>query len=310
MRLPDFIIIGAAKCGTTSLYHYLNQHPEIYMSPRGEPSFFAHEGQQLDFKGPGDDEWNFITDISDYKLLFADAPIRAAIGEVSPRYLFFEQSHRRIAHYIPEARLVVILRHPVDRAYSHFLMNRRRGCEPESDFRRAIQKEIERAKRGWGWDWRYIGAGLYSEQLQRYYRAFSREQIKVFLYHELKETPGRLFQELFHFLEVGDSFKPNMSTQHRSAFAPHSYLLQALLRNTGPFMSIANRLLPPRILKGFKKVITTLNATQPETLSKEAKQELFERYFEDDCAKLESMIKRDLSGWKSQTPEYRCAKMR
>jgi len=203
-----------------------------------------------------------------------------------------------MAQYIPDARLIAILRHPVDRAYSHFLMNRRRGCEPEADFRRAIQKEDERAERGWGWDWSYIGAGLYFEQLQRYYHTFSEKQIKIFLYRELKENIDIFFRDFFAFLEIDDSFRPVTTQRHRTAFIPRSYTLQALLRNTGPLMSLAKRLLPEQVPRQLREKVIALNADQPVPLLEEAKYELFERYFAEDCNKLESLIGHDLTTWK------------
>ena len=136
------------------------------------------------FKGPGDDDWVFVTQIDDYEALFSDARPQQLLGDISPRYLFFEQAARRIHDYVPNARLIAILRQPVERAYSHYLMNRSRGCEPERDFPAAIALENERWARGWGWDWCYAGAGRYHQQLQRYYELFKPEQILVFLYEE------------------------------------------------------------------------------------------------------------------------------
>lgn len=301
MPLPSFIVLGAGKSGTTSLRNYLKQHPDIFMAPRGEPSFFAHEGQTLDFKGPGDDEWNFVTDIETYTALFAGAEAYRAAGEVSPRYLYYERASERIKHYVPEARLVAVLRHPVDRAYSHFLMNRDRHCEPESDFRAALSKEQERTQLGWSWDWSYVGAGLYYKQLQRYYRLFPREQIKVFLYEDYKSRPEPFFRGLFRFLGVDPSFFPNTDVKHRSAASPRSGSVHTLLHASYPLKTITKRLLSDAARQKIKTTVASWNAVRPDPVAPALKQELFVQHFADDCRRLASLIDRDLSHWTGAT---------
>lgn len=309
MRLPHFVVIGAAKSGTTSLYHYLRQHPDIFMPPRKEPSFFAHEGRTLDFKGPGDDEWNFVTELSEYERLFAQAPPNALLGDISPRYLYFEQSSARIAHHIPCARIVAILRHPVDRAYSHFLMNRRRGCEPEADFERALEREPERARIGWGWDWQYTGAGLYFQQLQRYYQRFDHGQIKVFPYEDLARDPYELFRRLFRFLGVNESVRLDTTARHRSAFAPQSYTVQELLRRIDGIAPLIRQHLPNGFARksagNLVKKVQAWNHAEPAPLSPATREALFDRYFADDCARLEILTGNDLSMWREAgLPRY------
>src|SRR5690606_23487060 len=154
MPLPNFLVIGAAKAGTTSLHRYLGGHPEVFVPPRGEPSVFAHDAGAPRSREPGAEAWAAVADLPRYARLSAGAEGKVAVGEVSPRYLYCERWCERIKRHVPDVRLVAVLRHPVDRAYSHFLMNRDRRCEPESDFRRAIEREDERAALNWGWDWR------------------------------------------------------------------------------------------------------------------------------------------------------------
>lgn len=163
MILPNFLIIGAAKSGTSSIYDYLKQHPQIYMSSIKEPIFFAFEGEQIDEFGPFNDDplakgtlTNSATNIDDYQALFRDVDGEKAIGEASVRYLYFSKSPNRIKKYIPEAKLIAILRNPVDRAYSHFLMNLRKQFEPLNDFSKALQAEEKRKLDNWGWDWHYL----------------------------------------------------------------------------------------------------------------------------------------------------------
>lgn len=297
--LPTFVVIGAAKSGTTSLHRYLKQHPEVFVARRREPSFFAHEGERLDFRGPGDDEWNFVTDLLTYQDLFTEAEGYRAVGEISPRYLFFERAPARIKHHIPEAHLVAILRHPVDRAYSHFLMNRDRRCEPEADFSRAIERGPERAALGWGWDWQYAGAGRYYEQLRRYYDLFPSEQIQVFLYDDFRHEPDAFYRDLFTFLGVDPSFRPDMSVQDRTAAITRSPALKSFLRRPSGVKALMKRVLPPSLAEGLKARVASWNAARPDPLPPIVRQDLFDRHFADDCARLEGLIGRDLSLWTS-----------
>ena len=294
--LPDFVVIGAAKAGTTSLRRYLDQHPGVFMADHGEPSFFAHEGETLNYRGPGDDEWQFVTDLGAYRELFRPAPPGAVRGEISPRYLYFPRASQRLHHYVPRARIVAILRHPVDRAYSHFLMNRARGCEPETDFEAALAMEAGRTVRGWGWDWRYVSLGLYQQQLMRYYAAFPREQIRNYLYDDWKT--GSLFADLFGFLGVDDTFRPDTSVRERVAALPRSYRLARVLDRGGVMTALGRRVMPGDTAQRIKSHIVTRNAVTPPVLADADRGHLYQRYFAGDCAALEDLIQRDLSSWR------------
>jgi hypothetical protein len=297
MPLPDFLVIGAAKCGTTSLHRYLSQHPGIYLPAYGEPSFFAHEGGSRSFTGPGDGDWTFVSHIDDYEALFREATSQQLRGEISPRYLFFEQAPRRIHSYVPHVRLLAILRQPVDRAYSHFLMNRSRGCESESDFAAAIALEQKRWAKGWGWDWCYAGAGRYHQQLLRYYELFPPEQIQVFLYEDWEQT-DEFYATMFDFLGVDADFRPAMATRERIASAPRSHSVQRLLRHDGSVAAVARRVLPDSWLTRAKGRVTDMNRTGPPSLDPELRSALTHQYFDEDIDRLQDMLGRDLTAWR------------
>lgn len=123
MTLPNFLVIGAHKAGTTALYNYLKQHPQVYMSPAKEPRFFALEGKNLKFLGPKKDPGNRcrFTTLEAYRELFQGVSSEVAIGEASTLYLYSQEAPKRIQHYIPDAKLIAILRNPIKRAYSNFV---------------------------------------------------------------------------------------------------------------------------------------------------------------------------------------------
>jgi len=223
MTLPNFFIIGAAKAGTTSLYRYLEQHPQIYMSPIKEPNFFALEGQPLDFRGPGDRlyiEQFSVTERGCYEALFEAAGPEPALGEASALYLYSPQAPARICRDVPEAKIVAILRHPVDRAYSAFLHLLRDAREPLLSFEAALEAEEGRVRGGWEHIWHLRRMGFYGEQLGRYYRCFGRERVRVYLYEALQEEPEGVIADIFNFLGVDAGFQPDRSVRYNEPGIP------------------------------------------------------------------------------------------
>src|SRR3954451_22819855 len=214
MTFPTFLILGAAKAGTTALYYYLRQHPQVGMSRIKETNFFALMGRPLDFRGPGDDDYinRFsVTTWEGYCSQFPEDGKARAIGESSPLYLYSPDAPRRIAEALPAAKLVVLLRDPVDRAFSAFLHLVRDGRETATEFREALRREPSRIADHWEHIWQYRAMGLYHEQLSRYFETFGREQIRVYLYEELAAGPVDVLQDLFRFLEVDEAFSPDVS---------------------------------------------------------------------------------------------------
>ena len=202
MTMPNFLIIGAMKSGTTALYYYLEQHPDIYMSPVKEPNFFSSQEQE--------NAADAVTHIGTYQHLFRGGSGKKAIGEASHSYLYEPGAAAEIRRYIPEARLIAILRNPIDRAYSHFLHMVQTGTEPLDDFEQALrEEEVGIHKERTFQD--YIGRGLYYDQLERYFGTFPREQVRVYLYEDLSDAPISTVQDAFRFLKVDDSFVPDVS---------------------------------------------------------------------------------------------------
>jgi len=210
--LPNFFIIGAPKAGTTALYDMIKQHPEIYVSPRKSPRFFATEGEPPLFPGPAGDSlrrWA-VWKPRDYALLFAGVTNQRAIGEASVGYLRTPLAAQRIHQYLPHSRIIAILRQPAERAYSHYMYMRQHRREPARTFEEALAQEETRIKEGWISGYYYKANGLYYAQLSIYYDLFPREQIKILLYDDLKDAPHPLLRDLFHFLDVDENFTPEI----------------------------------------------------------------------------------------------------
>lgn len=291
MTMPNFLIVGAQKAGTTALYYYLRQHPQIYMSPEKETHFFSYENEKLNFRGPSRNLLTPITNIEAYRALFQKASGEIAIGEASPSYLYIPKAVERIQHYLPDAKLIAILRNPVDRAYSNFMHCVRDGCEPLTDFQQALQAEKARLSDNWGAMWHYIQKGFYYTQLRRFFDRFDQAQIKVYLYEDLQTNPVGVLQDIFQFLNVDKEFVPDVSGKHNVSGIPKNKALQILMTGVIPIRSGINLFLPAKLRQSIRERILI----KPD-LPLEVRRQLIQVY-QEDILKLQDLIQRDLSKW-------------
>ena len=297
MTMPNFLVIGAAKAGTTSLYNYLKEHPQIYMSPHKEPRFFALEGKPIDFQGPGDlTRFKFVTNIESYLALFEEVYHEVAIGEASPWYLYVPQAPKRIKNHIPNAKLIAILRDPVERAYSNFLHAVSEELEPLNDFTQAMEAEEERIRHNWSYRWHYKQKGFYSVQIKRYYALFDRDQIRFYLYDDFITSPMSVMQDIFRFLGVDDTFVPNTSQKHNVSRLPKNKMLDKLFRQPNSMKSLLKPFFPSSLRKQVKTNLINLNFQKKPQLLPEVRKQLIEEYRED-ILRLQELIQRDLSAW-------------
>ncbi|MEJ2086141.1 MAG: sulfotransferase [Acidobacteriota bacterium] len=215
MTLPNFFIVGAARSGTPSLYNYLGQHPQVYMSPVKEPNFYFLEGIADQIRGKASRAWlkTCVTTRKEYLALFRGVADEKAIGEASVFYLSRETAAQAIQRDVPEARIFATLRHPVDRAYSAYLGTRLAGTERAASFRAALDRDVERPPSTL-YSGRYRYDGLYFEHLSRFYSLFDRERIHIHLFDDFTTDPMNVVRKIFGQLEVDASFEPDTSTRH------------------------------------------------------------------------------------------------
>ena len=300
MILPNFLIIGAPKAGTSSLYYYLKQHPQIYMSPNKEPHFFALENQEINFKGPGDHKRldSSTTSLQDYSRLFESVTTEIAIGEASTSYLSSEQAPYRIKHYIPEVKLITILRNPVDAAYASYLHLLRDGDETIKDFDQALQAEKERIKQNWEGIWHYQKRGLYYTQLKRYFNLFERKQLRIYLYEDFRDNSQYVLQDIFNFLTLDYSFIPDISQKYNVSGMPRNQMINRLMSKPNSLKSSFNFLVPNLLRTSLKKKIKNWNFNnfKKPALSLEIRNKLIMEY-KEDISKLQDLIQQDLSNW-------------
>ncbi len=305
-RLPNVLIIGAAKAGTTSLYHYLRQHPGVFMPAVKEPRFFAYADDPPAMKGPGDARTNeaagAVYTLDAYRELFGDATTESAIGEASPNYLYSESAPRRIRAHVPDARLIAILRNPVERAYSHFLHLVRSGREPLRDFGAALDAEPDRIAAGWEWSWHYQRMGFYGAQIARYLEHVDRDQLTVYLFEDFKADPVALTQDIFRTLDVDDAFVPNTSMRYEKSGVPKSDRFQQFLLDPDHWIRRLSRYVIPEAVRERLLVrMKNVNLEKPP-LELTVRERLIDTY-RDDVLRLQDLIGRDLSTWLTSSTE-------
>jgi hypothetical protein len=290
MTMPNFFIIGAMKSGTTALYYYLEQHPEVYMSPVKEPNFFCSQEQE--------NAADAVAHIESYQHLFRAVSGQKAVGEASHCYLYDPRAAAEIRRCVPEAKLIAVLRNPIDRAYSHFLHMVRTGTEPLDNFAQALREEEAGADKERTFQ-DYIGRGFYYSQLKRYFGTFDREQIRVYLYEDLSDAPTTTVQDAFRFLEVDDSFVPDVSLRRNVSGNPKYKTLDRLLRGQNRVKHAVKIYLPARLRWRLSRAfdeLKTRNLVGPPPIQPEVRRRLSEVYRED-ILQLQELLHRDLSGW-------------
>ncbi|TQS42222.1 sulfotransferase family protein [Cryptosporangium phraense] len=240
MTLPDFLVIGVPKAGTTALHAALVHHPELYLSAVKEPKYFLSDGPPPARGGPGDAQTyqEHVWRRADYEALFAPAPPGTRTGEATPFYLYDLDAQARIARTIPDAKLIVVLRNPVDRAHSNWYHLWAAGLESERDFVTACEAEPARKAAGWAHFWHYLGQGRYGEQLRHLFTLFDREQVLLMRYRDLRDTPVEALDRVCAFLGVRTGVLTAVPSSNVTPYVPDTpvnAVLRTALRTGGRF---------------------------------------------------------------------------
>jgi hypothetical protein len=295
MPHPTFIVIGAARCGTTALQAFLGQHPQVYMCPVKEPNFFAFDGSPGELRGPGVRQLagHSVFDRDEYLALFGGARGESALGEVSPRYMIAEGCAERIRKSLPGVRLIAILRHPVERAWASYLGHRKDGWESCADFRAAFEAEPARlaARQSMGL---HFSAGRYAEKLQPYFDRFERSRIHVALYDDLRDHPSTLMADLFRFLEVDPAFEADTSHRHNPSGRIRNPALRFFWQRS-EVMRSALRSWIPKTWRDRAYAGITGNLERLELPAEYRAR--FSGYYRDDILRLADLIGRNLDHW-------------
>ena len=300
MALPDFLVAGVPKAGTTALHLALSRHPGLYMSPIKEPKFFLTDGPPPTKGGPGDalTYREHVWRRDRYEALFDAAPPGAPRGESTPLYLYDRAAMRRIRETIPAARLITVVRDPVERAHSNWTHLWSAGLEPIGDFTAACAEEERRIAAGWASFWHYTGLGRYGEQLEYAFSLFPRDQVLVLRYRQLVDSPAAVLDRICAFLGVAAGVVTEIPRENVTAHPERTVAHRAVSLGMRAGDVLA-RLLPGgaagtathRLERFLQR-----GSRERQPLSWEQRQVLLPR-FEDDIRLLEAMLGEDFGDW-------------
>jgi hypothetical protein len=285
MRRPDFFIVGAPKCGTTSLWTYLREHPEVFMSAEKELYFFSTDLTPPDYSPPPAEI---------YLEHFAAARDEKRIGEATPDYLRSEVAPRAIKAFSPGAQIIITLRNPVDVMHS-LHANNLYVLEPIDDFEAALEADAKRAGR------QLVGYRQftnYAEQVKRYFDVFGRDRVHVIIFDDLKANPALVYQDILHFLGVDPNFLPEFEIRGANERVRSKRLQRFLVYPPRKLRLLGRALVPQRLRPRVKRMaVKCVRTTQPRTPVDLTLRRRLQAEFEPKIEQLSALLGRDLSGW-------------
>jgi hypothetical protein len=303
VALPDFLVVGVPKAGTTALYAALIRHPQLFLPGVKEPKFFLSDGPPPRHRGgPGDRQTHgeHVWRREAYEALFDAAPPGTWRGEATPFYLYDLDAQARIRRLLPHARLIAMLRDPVDRAHSNWAHLWAAGLEPERDFVTACRIEPRRRAAGWAHFWHYVGQGRYGEQLTHLYGLFPREQVLVLRYRDLRDRPTDTLNQACAFLGVRTGMideVPDENVRPYPAQTPVNDVLRGTLRLGGRI----GYHFPVPVRRAFREPLLSLlhrDTGRRPKLTRDQRAAVLP-YFTDDIALLEQVTGNSYSDWLS-----------
>ena len=283
----DFFIVGAPKAGTTSLYHYLNEHPQVDMSSQKEPDYFSDKaihGQGM-YYGK-----NRVNTLDKYESLFVQKE-SVLYGEGSVSYLFYDNVAEDIKEYNPNAKIIIMLRNPIERAFSHYLMDYRLGLIHDS-FENIIAKKSKH-KNAHLFYQQYIEVSKYATQIQRYLDFFEKDSILFIDYEDFKNNVLETVDQVYNFLNISAEFAANINIKYNAFSMPKNKVIRFIysfvfIRKTLTF------LFPIYLVKNIRGFLFKAD-NKPELL-RETRSQL-RIIFNDDIKKLEKVLSKDYSKW-------------
>ncbi len=302
--LPDALIIGAPKAGTSALHAALARHPQVYASPVKEPKYYmCCDAPPPTYRGPGDShsqqEW--VWRRQDYTALFDGAASGSVRLESTPFYLYLPSARRRIAEELPQAKLIVIVRDPIDRAYSNWMHLWVDGLEPIADFAEAWRAEDSRIAAGWAPFWHYRRLGRYGQQLDDLLSRVDRDRVLVLRYWHLASEPAKTLNRVSRFLEIAEDQVRAVPPDNSRPFVEPG-IRASLIGNAIRAGAAAGTHLPPQIWRRLSKPLVDAlqrgGPSQRPKLAVEQRTALLGEY-EDDIATLERVLGESFDDWRS-----------
>lgn len=294
---PNLFIVGAQKSGTGALAGWLGQHPQVRMSFPKEPGYLAFKEKGYTYQdgyGQASPASQYVvTDEQAYLDLFVPtSDDQSVFGEASTWYFAIKGMAQKIKTFSPDANVIVILRNPVERAYSAWCHARGDRMEPCETFHAALDMESQRGEVEFLLRYRYMG--LYSDALTEYQTMFPARLMVIF-YEDLRANPENIWQQVSTFLNIDPSINPIFSHKYNLSGQPRNRLLHSLLRSHR-FKNLIQKVLPHQVAIRIKQRADALNLVKFPPMDAKSKRELIE-YFRKDIEQLSQLTERDLAAW-------------
>jgi len=296
MRTPDFFIVGAPRCGTTALFGYLEQHPDIRLASLKEPHFFGSD--TLYARRPTLDE---------YLNLFPATASEKRIGEASTSYLLSKNAATEIRAFCPTARIIAMIRDPVETMYSVHSMLLYYCNEDIIDFAEALGAEDDRLKgrripaNAHIIDYLFYRRSVrFSDQIQRYFDAFGRERVKVVVFDDFRASTQTVYREVLEFLGVDIEFKPSFQVVNHNRAARSLWLQRLVLdrRTMNLRRKIRPRSLDHFVFGNLRRVNTS---SKPRAPMDPALRRTLQHELAPEVERLSILLDRDLTMWSKKT---------
>lgn len=304
-KLPSFVCVGGAKCGTTSLYEYLRCHPKIFLPLQKELHFFSYPDLRFRTQGPGMHSVlkDLISSENQYRAQFSTMKPGMVGGDISPSYLNAPGAPDNIKALLGQnTKIIILLRNPVDRVISQY-MHLRRAAREDLSLDEALEQESNRKKNNWGDMWLYKDSALAADRVRKYIETFGQNNVLILLSDQLREDPTSAVKEVCQFIGVSPKFEFNAAREFNKSGSPKSRILARLV-DASPLASLAKSILPRRVGTIIKRKLQELNTGEKEPIPEHIKTQLLD-YYSTEIDKIEEIICRK-TGWK----DYRIDKLR
>jgi len=287
-KWPNFFIVGAAKAGTTSLYSHLSQTRGVFMSPVKEPRYF---NSNLPESQGGRNTTLRIRDKKKYLKLFQDVENEKAIGEASHTYLTDPESPKLIHENVPDSHIVIILRDPIERAFSQYLMRKSNGQEKRT-FHKLIDETINKRKQGIKEFDICLDRGLYYEQVKRYIDTFGKNKVKVLIFEEFIKEPRKTVNEVLEFLNVDSEAPEQIPEADKNPYGVPRNKASQIIMQSNSLWELSRKIIPQSIRWKLKQNLLVKHEKKPE-ISKDGRL-ILEKFYRSDVEKLQELLHRKL----------------
>jgi len=304
MKTPNFFIVGAPKCGTTSLYQWLRQHPDVFMPEKKEPKWFCHDLREAS-KENGSEHLFPVWNEDEYRDLFADTQDEKAVGEASTYYLYSQTAPEAIKAFNPKAKIIIMLRDPVEQIISSYNFSVQKGHETAGSLQDALELETKRKESPPAGkmpkSYLYSEKAQFTNHIKRWQKYFDDSQIKIILLDDMKDRPEEIYQDTLNFLGVEETdFTPEFSQENTGGSPRFRWLNKAIKHPSSPIRKVAE-LIPKSLAKQIRDTLNAVLLTKNKQGVSESTRKKLKKTFQPEVTKLSKLLDRDLRALWSYT---------